>query len=104
MRATATCCPPWRTHSARNTPEAQDSLGRKRWLPEKRLLKDKQYYLPYLAFRTPGEWFDTLGHLLAILSGLRTKTARRKPSTSSQSIVWRNIRPKRSTPRSNRRP
>jgi hypothetical protein len=52
------------------TPEAQDSLGRKRWLPKKRLLKDKQYYLPYLAFRTPGEWFDTLGHLLAILSGV----------------------------------
>jgi hypothetical protein len=53
-----------------DTPEAQDSLGRKRFLPEKRLLLDSKYYLPYLAFRTPGEWFDTLGHLLAILAGV----------------------------------
>jgi glycogen debranching enzyme len=53
-----------------DTPEAQDSLGRKRWLPEKRLLLQTSYYLPYLAFRTPGEWFDTLGHLLAILAGV----------------------------------
>ena len=53
-----------------DTPEAQDSLGRKRWLPQKRLLIDEQYYLPYLAFRTPGEWFDTLGHLIAILAGV----------------------------------
>jgi hypothetical protein len=53
-----------------DTPEAQDSLGRKRWLPVKRLLLEDEYYLPYLAFRTPGEWFDTLGHLLAILAGV----------------------------------
>lgn len=56
------------------TPEAQDSLGRKRWLPQKRLLLDTKYYLPYLSFRTPGEWFDTLGHLLAILSGVADAT------------------------------
>lgn len=55
-----------------DTPEHQDSLGRKRWLPEKRLLLDTRYYLPYLSFRTPGEWFDTLGHLLAILAGVTT--------------------------------
>jgi hypothetical protein len=53
-----------------DTPEAQDSLGRKRYLPEKRLLLHSKYYLPYLAFRTPGEWFDTLGHLLAILASV----------------------------------
>jgi GH15 family glucan-1,4-alpha-glucosidase len=47
-----------------------DSLGRKRWLPQKRILADQQYYLPYLSFRTPGEWFDTFGHLLVILAGI----------------------------------
>ena len=50
--------------------EAQDSLGRKRWLPVKRDLVSEQYYLPYLGFRAVGEWFDTLGNLLAILSGV----------------------------------
>ena len=57
--------------------EEQDSLGRKRWLPEKRHLTTDQYYLPYLGFRAVGEWFDTLGNLLAILSGVadEAKTA-----------------------------
>ena len=45
-----------------------DSLGRKRWLPVKKYLVDEQYYLPYLGFRAVGEWFDTLGNLLAILT------------------------------------
>jgi glycogen debranching enzyme len=48
----------------------EDSLGRKRWMPEKRFLVDEQYYLPYLGFRAVGEWFDSLGNLLAILSGV----------------------------------
>lgn len=48
----------------------QDTLGRKRWLPQKRYLVDQPYYLPYLAFRAAGEWFDSLGNLLAILSGV----------------------------------
>lgn len=48
----------------------QDSLGRPRWLPEKRYLAGEQYYLPYLAFRDVGEWFDSLGNLLAILAGV----------------------------------
>ncbi len=52
------------------SPKEQDSLGRKRWLPKKRLLIEEKYYLPYLAFRTPGEWFDILGHLMAILAGV----------------------------------
>ncbi len=47
-----------------------DSLGRKRWLPEKKYLTREQYYLPYIGFRAVGEWFDTLGNLLAILSGI----------------------------------
>jgi GH15 family glucan-1,4-alpha-glucosidase len=51
-----------------DSPEAQDSLGRKRWLPQKHFLVRDKYYLPYLAFRTPGEWFDSLGHLMAILA------------------------------------
>jgi glycogen debranching enzyme len=48
----------------------QDSLGRNRWIPEKRYLRDEHYYLPYLGFRAVGEWFDSLGNLLAILSGI----------------------------------
>jgi hypothetical protein len=50
--------------------QQQDSLGRKRWLPVKQYLVNERYYLPYLAFRAVGEWFDTLGNLLAILSGV----------------------------------
>lgn len=52
------------------SPEDQDSLGRKRYLPVKRLMVEEHYYLPYLGFRAVGEWFDSLGHLLAILSGV----------------------------------
>jgi hypothetical protein len=48
--------------------EDQDSLGRKRYLPKKRMLVDEQYYLPYLGFRSVGEWFDSLGHLLALIA------------------------------------
>ena len=47
-----------------------DSLGRERWVPQKRYLATEQYYLPYLGFRAVGEWFDSLGNLLAILSGV----------------------------------
>jgi glycogen debranching enzyme len=47
-----------------------DSLGRNRWVPEKEHLPDEQYYLPYLGFRAVGEWFDSLGNLLAILAGI----------------------------------
>jgi hypothetical protein len=49
---------------------AEDSLGRKRWIPEKRCLRGESYYLPYLGFRAVGEWFDTLANLLAILAGV----------------------------------
>jgi len=48
----------------------QDALGRKRWLPVKKHLSDERYYLPYLGFRAVGEWFDSLGNLLAILAGV----------------------------------
>jgi len=48
----------------------RDSLGRKREMPEKRYLKDERYYLPYLGFRTLGEWFDSFGNILAILAGV----------------------------------
>jgi Alkaline and neutral invertase len=47
-----------------------DSLGRQRWFPVKKHLIDERYFLPYLGFRAVGEWFDTLGNLLAILSGV----------------------------------
>ena len=47
-----------------------DSLGRLRWMPRKRVLPKECYYVPYVSFRDVGEWFDTLGNLLAILSGV----------------------------------
>jgi hypothetical protein len=47
-----------------------DSLGRQRWIPVKKYLAEERYFLPYLGFRAVGEWFDTLGNLLAILSGV----------------------------------
>jgi glycogen debranching enzyme len=52
------------------SPADRDSLGRKRWIPEKRHLTEESYYLPYLGFRAVGEWFDSLGNLLAILAGI----------------------------------
>jgi hypothetical protein len=48
----------------------QDSLGRKRWLPVKTALVKERYYLPWLGFRACGEWFDSFGHMLAILAGV----------------------------------
>ncbi|HXJ43727.1 MAG TPA: glycoside hydrolase 100 family protein [Bryobacteraceae bacterium] len=54
--------------------QAQDSLGRTRWLPAKRQLVSDEYYLPYLGFRAVGEWFDTLGNLLAILAGVASQS------------------------------
>jgi hypothetical protein len=47
-----------------------DSLGRKRWIQEKRVLHGESFYLPYLSFREVGEWFDAFGNLLAILAGV----------------------------------
>jgi len=52
----------------------QDSLGRSRWIPAKQYLRGEQYYLPYLGFRAAGEWFDSLGNLLAILAGVAGET------------------------------
>ena len=57
------------TFSTEGTPQ-QDSLGRPRWVPPKRFLTDERYYLPYLGFRSAGEWFDSFGNLLAILAGV----------------------------------
>ncbi len=56
----------------------QDSLGRKRWLPVKRHLAGEQYYLPWLGFRAVGEWFDSLGNLLAILAGVADESKAEK--------------------------
>jgi glycogen debranching enzyme len=60
------------TFSTEGTPP-QDSLGRPRWVPEKRYLAEERYYLPYLGFRSMGEWFDSFGNLLAILAGVAGK-------------------------------
>jgi hypothetical protein len=58
------------SHTFSTESQQHDSLGRKRWIPQKRHLVDEQYYLPYLGFRAVGEWFNSLGNLLAILSGV----------------------------------
>lgn len=47
-----------------------DALGRKLLLPEKRILREDAYFLPYQTLRHFGEWFDSFGNLLAIESGL----------------------------------
>ena len=52
--------------------QGYDALGRKLLLPEKRLLADDAYFLPYQTLRHFGEWFDSFGNLLAIESGLAT--------------------------------
>jgi glycogen debranching enzyme len=57
------------TFSTVGTP-LRDSLGRSRELPKKQHLADEQYYLPYLGFRSVGEWFDSFGNILAILAGV----------------------------------
>jgi hypothetical protein len=57
------------TFSTEGAPQ-QDSLGRPRWVPPKRFLADERYYLPYLGFRSVGEWFDSFGNLMAILAGV----------------------------------
>jgi glycogen debranching enzyme len=49
---------------------SQDSMGRPREIPEKRYLIDERYYLPYIGFRSVGEWFDSFGNILAILAGV----------------------------------
>jgi hypothetical protein len=49
---------------------SQDSMGRPREMPEKRYLTGERYYLPYLGFRSLGEWFDSFGNILAILAGV----------------------------------
>ena len=45
-------------------------LVKKCILPCKTILKKDSYYLSYLTFRDFGEWFDSFGNLLAILSGV----------------------------------
>jgi hypothetical protein len=57
------------TFSTEGVPR-KDSLGRTRWIPVKRRLVNERYYLPYLGFRSVGEWFDSFGNLLAILAGV----------------------------------
>jgi hypothetical protein len=47
-----------------------DSLGRPRWMPAKQHLNGERYYLPYLGFRSVGEWFDSFGNIMAILAGV----------------------------------
>lgn len=42
-------------------------------MPRKESLKKESYYLPYLSFREFGEWFDSFGNLMSILSGTADK-------------------------------
>jgi hypothetical protein len=57
------------TYSTEGSP-LQDSMGRLREIPEKQYLTAERYYLPYLGFRSLGEWFDSFGNMLAILAGV----------------------------------
>jgi len=57
------------TFSTEGTP-LLDSMGRRRELPVKRYLTGEHYYLPYLGFRSLGEWFDSFGNIMAILAGV----------------------------------
>jgi len=61
---------PHMSHTFSTESRKHDALGRQRWMPQKRQLVDEQHFLPYLGFRAVGEWFDSLGNLLAILSGV----------------------------------
>jgi glycogen debranching enzyme len=45
-------------------------LAKERLSSSNSVLKEHSYYLPYITFRDFGEWFDSLGNLLAILSGV----------------------------------
>jgi glycogen debranching enzyme len=60
------------TFSTEGTPQ-QDSMGRTRVIPDKQYLTGEQYYLPYLGFRSVGEWFDSFGNILAILAGVASQ-------------------------------
>ena len=75
-----------------STPDPQqDSFGRRRWIPLKRILVDSEYYLPYASFRIAGEWFDSFGNLMAILAGVADDTPAPPVSwTSSHVTAWRN--------------
>jgi hypothetical protein len=57
------------TFSTEGSP-LRDSMGRPREIPVKRYLTAERYYLPYLGFRSLGEWFDSFGNILAILAGV----------------------------------
>ncbi len=49
--------------------------GKRKWERfMKKILRKDSYYLPYITFRMFGEWFDSFGNLLAILSGVADKT------------------------------
>ncbi len=50
-----------------------DALGRKLILPQKNILNKSSYYLPYITFRDFGEWFDSFGNMLVILTGIADK-------------------------------
>ena len=64
-------------------------------------ISSRPFYLPWVAFREYGDWCDSLGNLLAILTGLADGHA---PSTScaicSRSAWPSHTQPKRSTRRS----
>jgi len=44
--------------------------GREQFIQNKKLFKQNSFFLPYLTFLGFGEWFDSLGNILAILTGI----------------------------------
>jgi glycogen debranching enzyme len=49
-----------------------DALGRTMLLPSSPQFSEDGYFLAYLTLRDYGDWFDTLGNIIAILSGVAT--------------------------------
>ena len=70
MPATAICCGTSRTPSAPKARPNRIHWDARAGCPQKRFLTGERYYLPYLGFRSVGEWFDSFGNLLAILAGV----------------------------------
>lgn len=49
-------------------------LREQRYLEHHPPLAERAYYLPYITFRDFGDWFDSLGNLLAILTGVANES------------------------------
>ncbi|MDP2789551.1 MAG: glycoside hydrolase 100 family protein [bacterium] len=51
--------------------------GRKAFIEDQKFMSRNSFFLPYITFLNFGEWFDSLGNLLAILTGIATPSQAR---------------------------